>query len=404
MRIKIEKKYIYGGLTAFIVILASTAACYVMFNFNSFSKGFNSFFKVLLPIFNGFLIAYLFLPLLDNFEYKWIPSILRLFKIKKDGKIKKAVRNASIFGTLFCIFLFIYLFISILIAQLVSSINSITGSFPAYYSNFLNTADKLLRDYPEIENYFNQNSSDIGLWISNNLLPQVKNVVSNVSTGITSGIASSFSFMWNLLLGLILSCYIMGMRDHFYGQIKKILNSFFPHEKVERIDAACGFINKTFKSYIVSSLKDSLIIGVLCFILCLLLKIPYPVLISVIVGVTNIIPFFGPYLGAIPSAIIILLIEPVKALYFIIMIIVLQQTDGNIIKPKLFGDSTGLSGFWVIFSILLGGGLFGALGMYLGVPAFACIYAGIKYKVNTKLESKGMPTAVENYMTKKESL
>ncbi|MCR5776197.1 MAG: AI-2E family transporter [Lachnospiraceae bacterium] len=394
MRFKVDRKYINMGITAFFVIIASIAVCFVMFNFSSFSKGFRGFFKIMLPIFNGFLITYLFSPLLDYFDGN-IPKLLEKIKIRLG---KKSVRNISIFCTMLCIILTVYLFISILVPQLVSSINSIAGSFPTYYNNLMATADKVFSDYPEIESYLNQNSYDIGVWISDNLLPQLKSIVTNVSTGIASGISSGFSFLWNLLLGMILSCYIMGMREHFYGQVNKIFNALFTTEKVEALGEFFHFTNKTFQDYIKSSLIDSLLIGGICFVLCVFINIPYPVLISVIVGVTNIIPFFGPYLGAIPSAIIILLISPIKALYFLIMILILQQCDGNIIKPKLFGDSTGLSGFWVIFSILVGGGFFGALGMYLGVPTFAVIYALLKRKVNRKLESKGLPTAVEHYM------
>ena len=158
------------------------------------------------------------------------------------------------------------------------------------------------------------------------------------------------------------------------------------------------FANKTFGGFLSGKIIDSLIIGILTFAIISIFNIPYSVLISVIVGVTNIIPYFGPFLGAIPCGIILLMVDPFKCITFLIIVLILQQIDGNIIGPKILGDSTGLSSFWVIFAITLFGGFFGVFGMFVGVPLFAVIYAAIRTFINQRLEKKRLPSDTVYYM------
>ncbi len=398
MKFKPEKKYIYWGLTAFLVIIACLIVSFIVYNFSSFYKGLSNFASVLTPVINGFLIAYLLSPLMDFFEYTGIPALIRMFRKNCEIKNKKPIRYISVFLSVLVLLLVIYAFFQLLVPQLVTSIKSIVNSFPEYANNVYAFLENLFKDNPDLEQLISSYSGDINKFINENLMPQANKMLSSVSSGIFVGISNGISFLKNLLLGLILSIYILASRDLFLGQFRKILFAVLNKRVAKDIVVEMHFINATFQNYIVSSIVDSTIIGILCFVVCLILGIPFPTLISVIVGVTNIIPFFGPFLGAIPSAILILLAEPIKCIYFLIMILVLQQFDGNFIKPKLFGSSTGLPGFWVLFSIIVGGGLFGIAGMYLGVPVFAVIYIYTKKKIHKELSSKGLPTSTRDYI------
>ena len=211
-------------------------------------------------------------------------------------------------------------------------------------------------------------------------------------SGLTVGVLNFMREIMNILIGLIVSVYVLFSKEKFSKQSKKITYAIFKPSNANMILHLTIKSNEIFGGFIIGKIIDSAIIGVLCFAGLSILNMPYAMLVSVIVGVTNVIPFFGPYIGAIPSAILILLAEPKMGIYFIIFIIALQQFDGNILGPKILGNSTGLSAFWVIVSILLGGGLFGIVGMLFGVPTFAVIYYVIKLLVDNKLEKKELPT------------
>ena len=204
--------------------------------------------------------------------------------------------------------------------------------------------------------------------------------------------------LFNLIIGIILSIYVLSSKEVFAAQSKKIIYALLEQKKANQLIKDFRSVNKTFGGYISAKLLDSLIIGILCFIGISILRMPYTVLIAVIVGVTNIIPFFGPYIGAIPSIILILMVDPIKALYFTIFVLILQQFDGNILGPKLLGDSTGLSSFWVVTSITLFGGYFGIIGMAIGVPVFAVIYAGLRRWITGMLTAKKLATNTNDYL------
>ncbi len=403
MRFKPDKKYIMIGITAFIVLVCTILFIFAVFNYPVFAKGFSNFIRVLMPAIDGFLIAYLLNPVMRFFEEKPLPFIYRLiFKDRKPGvRAKRVNRYISIACAVITVLLVISLFISILIPQLIDSISSIARQFPEYYNNLVAFTSKTFDDNPKVLDFFNQYYERFEDWV-NSLIKDMPTYANQVWGKVYSGITKSLSFLWNLVLGFVLSVYILSFKEKFLAQMRKIVLAYCNRKKANMIFDDLKDINFIFRNYIVSSIVDSAIIGVLCFILCLIIRIPYPILISFIVGITNIIPFFGPFIGAIPSAVIILMIDPMEALYFIIMILILQQADGNIIKPLLFGDSTGLPAFWVIVSILVGGGFFGVMGMYLGTPVFAVIYRYIKRHVANKLEMKGLPSETSKYVRSNE--
>ena len=338
MKFNIDRKYLLWGLTAFLVIIASLFVSFIFFNFSAFSKGISQIASVLTPVANGFLIAYLLSPMADFFEFNFIPLIFKSLKLKSNKKGKKTIRYISVFLSVFCLLLVIYAFFQLLVPQLVESIKIIINSFPDYLNNLRIFMEDTFKNRLDLENLINTYSDNIEEWIDENFMPQMNNTLSKVSSGIFIGISSGIYFVRNLVLGLILSIYILASRELFIGQFRKILFAILNNKTAKNMIGELHFVHITFQNYIVSSIVDSTIIGIICFALSLLIGIPFPTLISVIVGITNIIPFFGPFLGAIPSALIILLAEPIKSLYFLIMIIVLQQFDGNFIKPKLFGS------------------------------------------------------------------
>lgn len=275
---------------------------------------------------------------------------------------------SAIVLTLLFVVLIIYAFSSVVLPQLFKSIQSIVFQFPVYVNNLTAWLQKVLADNPEVESYINDlintYTPELRSWMNDTLLPQmnaVLKVVSNYAFNVLKA-------LWNMIIGLIISVYIMGSKEKFIGQAKKAIYSAMDIKRANSFIEDIRFVHRTFGGFISGKLLDSLLIGILCFAGTSIMGTPYPVLISVIIGVTNIVPFFGPYLGAIPSALLILMIDPIQCLYFLIFILVLQQFDGNILGPKILGDSTGLSSFWVIFSITIFGGFMGVPGMVIGVP------------------------------------
>ena len=203
--------------------------------------------------------------------------------------------------------------------------------------------------------------------------------------------------VYNLVIGIIVSVYILSDSETFAANAKRILYSLLTPEAAKKLLEGLDFTDRTFVGFLNGKLLDSAIIGLICYIVCAILNMPYALLVSVMVGVTNIIPFFGPFIGAVPSAIVILMVSPVKCLIFIIFVIILQQVDGNIIGPKILGSSVGINGFWVMFSIILGAGLFSFWGMLLGVPVFVVIYTAINNAIDRKLRRSDLPHRTDDY-------
>ena len=232
-------------------------------------------------------------------------------------------------------------------------------------------------------------------FVNTNLLPHINEVLKTVSLSVIG----VFKALWNLIIGFIISIYLLGSKEKFAGQAKKIVYAVFDRKAGNELVANFRFIHSTFIGFIGGKIIDSIIIGIICFVCTSIIGTPYSILVSVIIGVTNVIPFFGPWIGGIPSALLVLMVDPRQALYFGILIIFIQQFDGNILGPKILGDSTGLSSFWVIFSITIFGGFFGVLGMIVGVPIFAVFYAGVKSLVNRHLQKRNLPTDLGPYMT-----
>ena len=259
--------------------------------------------------------------------------------------------------------------------------------------------NQVLNDNPEFGGYVSKTldkfSEQLEEWL-NHIIPGTATLIKTVSISFINVL----DVLWDFVIGFIISIYVLASKEHFAGQAKKLVYALFEKETANKVISNFRFTHRTFIGFLSGKLVDSLIIGVLCFIGTSLMKTPYAMLISLIIGVTNIIPFFGPFLGAIPSAILIFVVDPMHPLncvYFALFVLALQQFDGNILGPKILGSSTGLTGFWVIFSITLFGGLFGVIGMIVGVPIFAIFYAAVRAVVSAMLENKDMPTNTVQY-------
>ncbi len=402
MKFRINNKYFRWGLTAFLVIAAGIFFYYLLFHGTNIKIGLDAVTKLLMPIVFGFGLAYLMTPILNTIEYRILYPLLHKFRLKETTKKRRIIRAIGIILTIFLFFAIIYSLIAMLMSQIVPSISNIISNFDTYINNFIKWLNKLLSDdYPElgtkIIDIISDYSLDLEVWLNENVLAKTSELIKTVSLSVIGVL----KLLWNLLLGFMISVYVLASKERFSGQAKKMAYALFSNDVANIVINNFRYTHRTFIGFLSGKILDSIIIGILCFVGTSILHTPYAVLVSVVVGVTNVIPVFGPYLGAIPSIILIFVVDPAHPLncvYFAIFILILQQFDGNVLGPKILGDSTGLAGFWVIFSITLFGGLFGVMGMVVGVPVFAVFYAAIKSFVNTLLIKKNIPCETDVYI------
>lgn len=390
------KPYLAVGLTSFLVIVGCIVFFFLIYRYHGFTQILGQITVILQPITIGLVFAYLMTPIVNFEERHFLPVLEQ--KMKNQQKAKKVVRGVSVAGALLFVLLVIGVLMQMVIPELYKSINGMIGTLPKQVNNFMDWISDYVDNDSELSGYL-----EIGLtkgteffenWAKTEFLPQTKNIVA----GLTSGVIGAVRIVFNVVIGIIISIYVLMSKESFIGQSKKLVYAIFPGKQANAIIYTVHKSNEIFGGFISGKILDSLIIGILCFICLYLMKMPYTVLVSVIVGVTNVIPFFGPYLGAVPSTILIMLANPIQGLYFILFILVLQQVDGNIIGPKILGDSTGLSSFWVVFAILIGGGVFGIPGMIIGVPVFAVIFYIIRNILNYALKRKQLPQDSESYI------
>ncbi|MCR5232706.1 MAG: AI-2E family transporter [Lachnospiraceae bacterium] len=395
---KINKKYIQIAVLALLVVCISLAFNHLLTNLSLPDNAKVDMSKVMLPIIDGCALAYFLNPLLIKIETRLIIPLSKKLKMKDTPTNRNRIRGISITITLIVFLWIVAGLILLIVPQLLDSIQSIVTRFPSYVASFNRWSDQFLVRYPQlrevIDNYW-ENITDYSI---KEILPKVQGLISSLSSTVVGSMWGLVVFIFKLIIGIILSVYLLFNKETHGAQAKKVAYSLFSEERANNLINNTRFAHRTFGGFISGKIVDSLIIGILCFIGTTVMQTPYALLISVIVGVTNIIPFFGPYLGAIPSGFIILMINPVKCLWFLIFILILQQIDGNIIGPKILGDSTGLSSFWVIFAITLFGGIFGVVGWFLGVPIFAIIYAAVKTFIDTRLERKKLPSDTLYYI------
>ncbi len=398
MKVKFDKHYVKIGIMAFLVICASLCFYYLVFHSSSVSKGYHSIIKISMPVIDGFIIAYILTPILNLNERCVVKPLFLKRNIPLTEKNKHKMRNYSILMTVVIVILLIVLFSALVIPQLIMSIQSIIIQFPVYIDNLQRLIENTLKNDPGLEKNINawisQYSSQLDSFMNKTIMPQINTMIATFSKSILNFITA----LWNLIIGFIVSIYVMSSKERFAAQAKKITYAIWETDRANKIIDGVRFTHLTFIGFLFGKLIDSIIIGLITLACTTIIGTPYAVLISTIVGITNMIPFFGPYFGAIGGAILIIMVNPMQCLYFIILIFFIQQFDGNFLGPKILGGSTGLSGFWVIFSITIFGGLYGVPGMIIGVPLFAVIYAGVKNLTNRGLKRRSLPIDTDSYM------
>ncbi len=392
--------FIEIGLTAFAVIAASIVLYFIIARMDAIANAINIITGIVTPFILGLVLAYLLCPLYNlvrnnSVKVRWP----RFLKNKRDGDVAYMFfsKILATFVSLSAFLIVITGLLWMIIPQLFESIVSIVTYLPTGLESLIEWSQKMLKSAPEIsvvvDSSINSIVADLTKWLEETVIENYNVVIE----GISSGILGTFGWIIDIFVSVIICVFFLNSKEIFAAQIKKIIFAFLSKEKADDFLRGAVFTNKTFGGFINGKLLDSLIVGIICFVVMTIFDWPFIPLVSVIIGVTNIIPFFGPFIGAIPSTLLILMVDPLTAVYFMIFILILQQVDGNIIGPKILGNSTGISGFWVLFAILVGGGIFGFLGMIVGIPIFAVTYAYICFMINKRLKKKGLSVDLADY-------
>ncbi|MEY8319522.1 AI-2E family transporter [Lachnospiraceae bacterium 46-61] len=389
-----KMNYFWKGLILFGAISASILFFFFLFKLKDILNGFKTILNVLAPISYGLILAYILTPIYNKFEKRIEPYFIKNLSISKGKALAKAVSTSI---TLLLMIAVLASFFWLVFPQLYKSILGIIDLIPDSINKVSVWVDNLFENNPQaiqtFSAYYEEATKYLEQWLDTSFVSNIQSFVSNVSIGVFKVL----SFLKNFLIGIIVAVYVLNCKTMFATQAKKLIYSIFNQKLGSAVINEIRFVHQVFGGFIIGKLIDSFIIGIICYICLALMNMPYSMLISVIIGVTNIIPFFGPFIGAIPSFFLLLLVSPMQSIYFLIFIFILQQFDGNILGPKILGDSTGLSSFWVLFSILFFGGLMGFFGMIIGVPFFAVAYHLISQAINNALEKKHLSTKTEDY-------
>lgn len=386
MKVNWNKNYTTIAVYGFIVIALSIIFYSILSEVNLFRIQMSKYTNALQPFIIGFAMAYLF-----NFILEFIEEYFLDFKVLNisKGKFKRII---GLFATYTVVFLLLYLFLNFILPQLVSSISGLVNDIPGYVKNISKYIEEMSDKYYINEEYYEFVIEKWNEFVNNivqfatNLIPILGNVVKGV-----------FSSVWNIVLGIIISTYLLIDKERFIALGKKVSTSVFSEKTSNRVIELTKRADRIFGRFLSGKILDSFIVGILTFVVLKITKMPYTTLVAFIIGVTNIIPFFGPFIGAVPSFFIILFVSPIKALWFLLIVVIIQQIDGNIIGPKILGDSLGISAFWILFSLLVAGKIFGFIGLIIGVPLFVFIYSIIKDMVENRLKAKGLPVDTEEY-------
>ena len=390
-----EHQYFNLGLMILSIAAISIVLLAIVLNLPAVVKGVKTVLNVFSPVINGIVFAYLLNPLMNFMDRRLYPFLLK--RKMQDPKAKKLSHAVSLVFALVLALLLIYEFFNMLLPQLVESVTGIVSNLSTYYADAEQWVLGFLDDNPDLRTQVDVLLSKfydfLTNWINNDLLANINQVFTSVTTSVMSVV----NVVLDLVIGFVAAIYMLWSRDTFLAQIKKLIVALFKERTADHLLDLGRRVNQVFSGFIIGKLVDSLIIGFLCYFGMLILHLPFPALIATIIGVTNIIPFFGPFIGAVPSAVLILLVDPLKCLYFILFVLVLQQVDGNIIGPRILGNTIGISGFWVLVSITVAGGLFGFAGMVLGVPVFAVLYMLVSDLVSSRLKKKRRTTDTAAY-------
>lgn len=371
-------------MTNFLSLAAAIGVLFVLLHLGDIKNVIMGFVSALQPLWVGIAIAYLLCPVASFFERK-------LAKVKK---IARAARPLSVLITALAVLAFFSLLLAVLLPQLITSVTELAGSLPGLLEAQLGRLQKFLIS----NNQFASTATELVKSSENMLVNWIKTNLLSTVYSVATSLMSVGSAIINILLAFIITIYLLLDRERYINQCKKLFHTVSRNERFNKaVYETLHQADKMFGGFITAKLIDSLLIGVICFVFMLILRMPYALIISVIIGVTNVIPMFGPFIGAIPSAFLLLLVDYKQCIIFLIFIIILQQIDGNIIGPRIMGDSIGLPALYITIAILIFGSLFGFIGMIIGVPLFATIYYVVKRVVDYSLRKRGLPTAASAY-------
>ncbi|MBR0441864.1 MAG: AI-2E family transporter, partial [Firmicutes bacterium] len=378
---KLQNPYVKSMLSEAGAICIAIVFFFVLYRLQGIGAAIGRLASILRPFVIGFAIAYILKPVCKALE-RWTE---RLFK----GRYPGAVKGISVALSFAFAMLLVYILISMIVPQMYTSIISLSNTLPGQVEALYERVEEIFYDNQTLLSYVDTTYESMVEtftdWIRNTVLPSMKSVVGGVGSGVKTFVIS----VKDIVIGLVVSVYALAARKNVVRRVKMITYSILPARWADLLADEVNFADRMFSGFMSGKLLDSAIIGALCYIFCAITSMPNSLLVSAVIGITNIIPVFGPYFGAVPMALLILIESPAKCLIFVIFIIVLQQIDGNIIGPKVLGNSTGLSGFSVLFAIVLFGGLMGFIGLIVGVPLYAVIYDVARKLVNLGLKKHG---------------
>lgn len=389
------KRYLKIGITGAAILASGILCAFVLFKMPVIISVLKGITEILKPFLYGVVFAYLLAPLCNKIEEK-----LFQFFPKAKAKARRFICFIAIVISLCVAIAVIWLIIMMIIPQVWDSVMKIIQMVPQKLIVVNNWIEHMLENQPELQAYFEEFSSQAESNIDSLLNVDTIQKVQSIINSLSVQLFGVLGVVKNIFLGLLISAYLLGSRKLFGAQAGLILHGVFSDKWAKIIEEEILYTDKMFNGFLVGKIIDSAIIGLLCFAGTSIMGFEAPAFISVIIGITNIIPFFGPFIGAIPCGLLLLLENPMHCLYFIIFIFVLQQLDGNVIGPKILGNTTGVSSFWVLFAILLFGGMWGVVGMVIGVPLFAVIYDIIRKLVYRGLRKHKRESMITDYEEK----
>ena len=388
-----KKRYLYLMLSGFGAISLSILLFFVLYRLRGIGELLQTITGILLPFIYGGVVAYLARPMCNVYE--------KFLRRQLPEKLRGISTSAAVAGSLVTLLLIVYALGAMIFPQVYDSVVALGKTIPSRLESFILWAETTFGESEYMDtlfDFFNTSYEklykQVDAWIRNDLFPQITTLLTSVSSSVISVLRS----LYNLVIGLIVAVYVLSSRKRFARQSTLIVRSVLPEKWANAVLEEVTLMDRMFGGFIDGKILDSLIIGLLCYLGCWILRIPNMLLISVFVGVTNIIPFFGPFIGAVPSTLLVLIESPIKAVWFVIFVLVLQQLDGNIIGPRILGNKIGISGFWVMFAIVFFGGIWGIFGMVIGVPLFAVIYDLVRKLVKFGLRKKGKTELWEKYV------
>lgn len=393
MNINWNRKYLTIAVYATGAVIVSAIAIMVIFNFDSVLAKLSVLGAVVNPIIIGIFCAYLLNPLMSKIEN----GMLKKLSASPNKKTRGRARALSLTLTMLTVLLVLALVIIMVIPQLVENIVSIFGNMDTYISTVKVWINDIFENYPEVAEFLGNPLDDFNDFIGR-IWKQYSAELMSIAGNVAGMVWAILDTMKNVIIGLTISIYLLARKEMFIGQTKKLIFAFLKVERAQRFLGVCREASKKFLGSIIGKILEAFLVAALCFIGCSFMGMPYSLLISAIMFVFNLIPYIGPIIGAVPCTLLLLLSDdPIKALWFVIFITILQAVDGNIIAPWILGDSTGLPAVWILISILIGGGLFGMLGMFLGVPVCAVVYMLFKDFVENRLKKRRLPRKTSDY-------